>query len=906
MYTIISIDGGGMQGIVPAVILQYIEARIQQLADDDSFRLAQCTDFFAGTSTGGIISLILTAPGDNGVPKYSASEIIDMYVNEGATIFDTNLWRQLSTGFGIRNPKYSASGLQKSMETYFGDLKLSSALKPTLVTAYDMRSKKVKYFRSHSARLNDQDNFFSRDVAVATSSAPTYFPAADISSVTGEQFLCVDGVLFAFNPALVAYAEFRRLVQKAKARNMFLLSFSTGYQPLDIDSDEVKNWGSLEWLTQFMDVMSDSVRQDVNNQLQQVFAGSPDNYIRINPQLPIQPKLDMDCATPENIEYLKSIAHNYIEENSTWLNTIADRLFRYSFGDECRVFYKGLGLKVDPVWRQQYPQDVPPEIDPDRYNDLVEMMDLAADKYIDRIAYESSGTCLTYREVKQYSNELAYWLQSQSLKPQDTVAIMLPNCLCYPIIFQAILKAGMIAVTINPLYLSRELEHIIADSNCKTLFIWEGVVNVFEGCSNKDQVQRVLACSIADFFPSPKRELFQLVSKHIKKKVPVFDLSPYHSLHKIMARCKGHRPLGVTLTNTDIALLQYTGGTTGVSKGAMLTHRNMIANVLQTETMMAPEIKASEQPRKIITALPLYHIFALMVNKIFMYILGAHNILITNARDIDGFIDTLKKQPIHFITGVNTLYNALLYHPRFSEVDWSEMSMSLAGGMAARPDTAEKWHQATGSVLTEGYGLTETSPVVSVNGYWNESFSGNVGFPVPSTLVMIANKWGHSLPQGEVGEICVQGPQVMKGYWNKTADVYADMADDLWFRTGDMGRFDEKGQLFIVDRLKDMINVSGFNVYPNELEEVIDKHPQVVESACIGVEDDKQGERVKAYVVLIEGSQLSSQEILDWCSTQLTSYKIPSEVEFIETLPKSNVGKILRKDLKNPPQGNTE
>ena len=596
---------------------------------------------------------------------------------------------------------------------------------------------------------------------------------------------------------------------------------------------------------------------------------------------------------------MQGIAEEYIETHQEQLQHIAKRLYQHAFCAESKVFHKSIGTHIEPIWEKHYPAGTTTEINPDKYSNLTEMLDEASVKYSHRQAYENFGASLTYKSIKKNAEQIAFWLQSQSLKRGDRIAMMMPNCLSYPIIFQAIMKTGMVAVNINPLYTASELDHVIQDSGCRVLFIWEGSAHTLQQCQHTDKLSKTVICSLADFLPPIKRELVQLGTHYIKKIIPKYSLTSTIHLKAIIQSSHNNVPFGVPVYPEDIAFLQYTGGTTGPSKGAMITHRNMIANVMQCQAMMDPAFMEEDTSKNVITALPLYHIFALMVNNVLTYTLGGLNILITNPKDIGGFVNILKRQPVHAITGVNTLYNALLDHPEFNQIDWSELSVALSGGMALRPSTADKWQQLTNNVLSEGYGLTETSPVVTSSGYQLSGYTGSVGWPVPNTKVMIADPQGNPLPIGSEGEICVQGPQVMKGYWGLTDNTDPDVAHARWFRTGDIGRMNEQGELFIVDRLKDMIIVSGFNVYPNEVEDVIDRHPDIIESACIGIDDEKQGERIKAFVVRTPESTLNAKDVQNWCREKLTGYKIPQEVEFAEDLPKSNVGKILRRALRN-------
>ncbi len=899
MYSIISIDGGGMMGIVPCTILSHIEKQIQNLGNDDSIRLAQCIDFFAGTSTGGIMALALTTPDEKGKPKFTVEELLDFYRVSGPEIFSSKLLRKISSGFGLRDSKYDDTALIEVMKKYFGSLKVSDSVAPSLVTAYDLNAQEAHYFKSYTAKNNHQYDYYRRDAARATASAPTFFPLAEVNNLTGDETrLCVDGVMLAYNPGLIAYSEFRRLSQGAGSKNMNLISLGTGSRALNIDSEEAKQWGSINWGSNFASIMIDGNRQNVHNQLTQVFADNPYNYTRINPPLLDTVKTSLDNATAENIEALMATGHQYIEDNKQQLNSIAKRLYDEAFHPENKVFFKGLGIEPKAYWLNSYPATAKADIDVSQYKNLIEILDEASLKFADRIAYENFGVTLTYSHVKRYSEQVAFWLQSQRLESDDRVAIMMPNCLSYPIIFQAILKSGMIAVNINPLYTSSELDHVIHDSGCKVIFIWEGAANVLQQAKYKNAIESIVICKLTDYFPPIKRFLFNYASKYIKRIIPGYQLDNFICMPKIIAQTRGKYPFGVHIEAEDIAFLQYTGGTTGVSKGAMITQRNMIATVRQTREIADPELVNSQQQLSILTPLPLYHIFALSVSSIFGYSLGMRNILIANPKDLNSMFEVIKKHSLSLIIGVNTLYNAMLEHPKFTSMDWSQLKTALSGGMALRESTASKWAKITGVSIAEGYGLTETSSGATFTSYETKTFTGSVGLPMPSTQIMIADEFGNPLAQGETGEICIRGPQVMKGYWKLSKNQNNSITSKHWLRTGDMGRFDEKGQLYIVDRLKDMILVSGFNVFPNEIEGVIDQHPDVLESACIGIDNEKSGEVVKAFVVLTGDANISETELQNWCREKLTAYKIPQQFQFVNELPKSNVGKILRRELR--------
>jgi len=553
--------------------------------------------------------------------------------------------------------------------------------------------------------------------------------------------------------------------------------------------------------------------------------------------------------------------------------------------------------RVEKIWLKRYPPNVPHEIDINEYNSLKQLFENSFAAFKDLPAFTNMGKTLTYGEVDQLSRYLAAYLQHNAgLDKGDRVAIMMPNLLQYPVALCGILRAGMVAVNVNPMYTPRELEHQLKDSGAKAIFILENFAHTLEKVIAKTDVETVIVTQIGDMLAFPKRPLVNFVVRKVKKLIPAWSIPNAVTLHRAIDDGKWQTMDEVDLKHGDLAFLQYTGGTTGVSKGAMLSHRNMVSNVLQ----MTGWMKQAEmgQGEVVITALPLYHIFALTVNLIQFMRLGGHNILITDPRDFPAFVAELKKHRFSIITGVNTLYNALLNTPGFNQVDFSHLKWSGAGGMAVQAPVAERWREVTGNVLTQGYGLTETSPVASSTSPLELEFSGSIGLPLPSTEFAIMDEDGKPLPIGEIGEICVRGPQVMEGYWQRPDETQKVMLEGGWLRTGDMGRMTENGETFIEDRKKDMILVSGFNVYPNEIEEVVVSHPGVLEAAAVGKPDPRAGEVVKLFVVR-KDQQLDEKEIISFCKERLTGYKVPKEVVFRKELPKTNVGKILRRELRD-------
>ncbi len=555
---------------------------------------------------------------------------------------------------------------------------------------------------------------------------------------------------------------------------------------------------------------------------------------------------------------------------------------------------------MDKIWLKSYPDSVPAEIDCTQYRSVTHLLEESFQKYADRNAFVCMDKFITYRELDQLSRQMGAWLQSKGLQRGARVAIMLPNVLQYPVAMAAILRAGYTVVNVNPLYTPRELQHQLIDSGSEAIIVLENFATTVEQVLPHTQVKHVIVATMGDLLGGLKGTIVNFVVRKIKKMVPAFSLPGAISFNKMLAEGARLTLQPVQQGHDDIVFLQYTGGTTGVSKGAMLLHRNVIANVLQNEAwmspVMTPEMRATSMG--FMCALPLYHIYSLTVSALMGMRLGGMSVLIPNPRDIPGFVKELAKHKIVVFPAVNTLYNALLNNAEFAKLDFSSYKVCNGGGMALQRNVAERWLKLTGCPLIEGYGMSETSPVVTGNRVDITEFTGTIGLPFPSTEVAILNDDGVEVPLGEPGEIAVRGPQVMAGYWQRPDETAKSMTSDGYFKTGDVGVMDERGYVKIVDRKKDMIIVSGFNVYPNEVEDVVSSCPGVLECACIGVPDANAGEAVKVFVVR-KDPNLTVEQIREHCKHELTAYKKPKYIEFRDELPKTNVGKILRRQLRD-------
>ncbi|MGR5177921.1 long-chain-fatty-acid--CoA ligase FadD [Vibrio parahaemolyticus] len=551
---------------------------------------------------------------------------------------------------------------------------------------------------------------------------------------------------------------------------------------------------------------------------------------------------------------------------------------------------------MDKPWLSRYPSDVPEHINPDQYPSLVEMFEQSVQKFADQPAFMNMGSVMTFRKLEERSRAFAAYLQNElKLKKGDRVAIMMPNLLQYPVALFGVLRAGLIAVNVNPLYTPRELEHQLNDADAKAIVIVSNFASTLEQVVENTPIKHVVLTSLGQMLPTAKGTVVDFVVKYVKGMVPKYDLPGAISFKKALHKGRRLQYVKPFMTGDDIAFLQYTGGTTGLAKGAILTHRNMIANVMQAKGMYSPVL--NEGRELVVTALPLYHVFALTVNCLLFIEMGGQNLLITNPRDIPGFIKELQKYPFTAITGVNTLFNALLNNEDFHELDFRGLRLSVGGGMAVQRAVAEQWKKSTGCFLLEGYGLTECSPLVAAYPHDLAEYNGSIGLPVPSTEVRIVDEEGNPVTDDSKGELQVRGPQVMQGYWQRAEATKEVINQEGWLSTGDIVQFDDEGFLHIVDRKKDMILVSGFNVYPNEIEDVVALNDKVLEVAAIGEANEASGEIVKIFVVKKDAS-LTKEELIDHCRQHLTGYKIPKRVEFREDLPKTNVGKILRRVLR--------
>ncbi|MDH2199080.1 long-chain-fatty-acid--CoA ligase FadD1 [Ectopseudomonas oleovorans] len=552
---------------------------------------------------------------------------------------------------------------------------------------------------------------------------------------------------------------------------------------------------------------------------------------------------------------------------------------------------------TENFWKDKYPVGVAAEINPDQYPNILAVLKESCQRFADKPAFSNLGKTLTYGEIYKLSGDFAAYLQKHTdLKPGDRIAVQLPNVLQYPVVVFGAMRAGLVVVNTNPLYTAREMEHQFNDSGAKALICLANMAHLAEQVVPKTGVKTVIVTEVGDMLPTFKRLLVNAVIKHVKKMVPAYNLPKAVKFNDALAKGRGQSFSEANPSNDDIAVLQYTGGTTGVAKGAMLTHRNLVANMLQVKELMGANL--NEGCEVLIAPLPLYHIYAFTFHCMAMMLIGGHNILLTNPRDLPAVVKDLAKYRFTGFVGLNTLFVALCNNEDFRKLDFSSLKLTVSGGMALQLATAERWKEVTGCAICEGFGMTETSPVVTVNPF-SAIQLGTIGIPVPSTLCKIVNDDGQELAIGEIGELCVKGPQVMKGYWQRQEATDEILDAEGWLKTGDIGLIQEDGYMRIVDRKKDMILVSGFNVYPNELEDVLATLPGVLQCAAIGIPDEKSGEAIKVFVVVKPGESVTKEQVMEHMRANLTGYKVPKAVEFRDMLPTTNVGKILRRELRD-------
>lgn len=861
---ILSIDGGGVRGLIPAIILANLEQRLQDLTHNPETRLADYFDLFVGTSTGAMIVACLLVKDQHNRPRYSAAEVVKIYQNNIAIVFKKpNLLQNIKSFSGLIDVKYTTQGLSEILHKYFSKDELKDLLKPCLIPSYRLDTGDNYYFKQESALKNPAHNYHIVDVLTAACAAPTYFPPAQISTVDKQHSGCfIDGGVFVINPALSAYAQYRKNCPEQHSKNSVLLSLGTGRQKLDISCKDIQHWSVMEWSEIGSNIVRTATPDAVDEQLGKVY-NHHSNYLRLNIDFEKDRPCSLDDSSANYLAELTQLAEKIIHNNQEKINHFAEQLINNNPKTQSFNTYH-----------------------------LSKYLDIANKEAPNATAFIGLDTPLNYQNLRKYSLQLSRYLARQT---SEVVGIMMPNILPFPVALFAAWYSNKTITLINPLFTPKELLAQCRDAQIGTIIIANVFLATLSKILQQTDIAHIITVEIGDLQPKPKAYAINALS---------FIKRPHLSFIGKRATCVKFST--ILQNNTDsatqkrpnldnpIALLQYTGGTSGTLKAAVLTHANLLANISQISHWTNNRVN---QNSTILTALPLYHIFALSVNLLLFVHLKARNILVLNPRDIRQVINPFKRYSIHIMTGVNTLFAALIRQDSFAKLDWSRFKLAISGGMATDPSIAQHWQKQTHKPIIQGYGLSECSPVVCAGDINDISFSDSVGKALIDTDIIIIDKNGNTCLGDEVGEICIKGPQVMQSYWQKpelNAQVFTKKG---YFRSGDLGYLDSDKKLFIVDRLKEMIIVSGFNVYPVDVENVLNRHPDIIESACIGVDDGQGGQLVKAFVVKKSNSKLSKAELIKYCQKHLTHYKIPKTIEWIEVLPKSVIGKVLKRKL---------
>jgi|GEM_PF-4893 len=878
MFTFLSIDAGGSRALVVAKKIQYIENKASNILGGE-VKISQLVDTFTGTSVGALLASLYLQKDSNGHAKYSAEEVARLFVNHDESILQPNTWFIKNQQFNYKYPKYDNRAMQKSFENLFGNIAIKDLIKPLSICTFDILSQKPQVFNRDNASIVELAKLL-----LATCAAPAYFAPVPIT-IDGQDYLLCDGLLTHYNPTLQGLSTLFALSANATPANILTLSFGCGYSHFLQNSEQVKNWQDHHWNKMILNATTLGAVETQEEALINLYQNYPENYYRFNDdygtKLP-----EFDDRSVQNFTTLNDTATAAIKEQQQQLNKVATRLAeRYQHNQD--------GITRDyfsVLWQQkQQPLQYPPVVN--QLHNLVNFIEDCTATFANRQALQSFGVSITYQQLGQYSDAVCSWLQQQGFRPKDRIAIIAPNCMSYLVVLYGILKAGCIIVNINPQYTSREMEHSLTNSQTKAVFAWEGSAKTLSQTSVS--VLPTVIMTIGGMLGVKGR----LVDLMVRKKglVPDFQLSHCIAFKQVLKEGGERQRQSVYIAPNDIAFFQYTGGTTGESKAAMLSHRNILSNISQAEDFLPNDVTDAVKPLTAIAALPLYHIFALLLHGLLLLKFGVKNILITNPRDIPALVKELK-QPFHILAGVNTLFVALLNNPNFAKLNFSELNLIIGGGTSMHNSVAKELENVTQCKPIQAYGLTEASPGVTAMPF-DIAFNGTIGVPLLHTQVAIIDEFDNIVKQGEVGEIVVRGGQVMEGYWRGQFPTVSDYSYDSWLRTGDLGYQDADGLIYLVDRKKDLVIVSGFNVYPNEVETVISEHPEVLDCGCAGVVDRKSGQALKAYVILKPSSNLSSESLLAWCREHLTNYKIPKNIKFVEELPKSNVGKVLRRHL---------
>ena len=931
---VLAVDGGGIRGLIACRIILRLTDEIRKLSRGSDTHLSDYIDYLAGTSTGSIVVAALAAPSiyNPNSPAFSALDIQSFYLENAKQIFSKSLKHRILSLGGLTNTVYESNGLRDVLYSYFGGLQLSQLLKPCTINSYNLFTHQNLFFRQQDAKQNEEHDFYVRDVCVASSSAPIFYPAARIRNITGDEFLCCDGGTYANNPSLIAYADIRSFDSNAYASNMIFISIGTGWHKTTYDYTSLERAGGAgNWYKAFTDVFIGSVSKSIDYQLRMIYRENPNLYFRWDPQLREGINHAIDTTNNDDLSMFIDCADAFIDTNAGEIKKLAAMLYNNKLPvlknseekDRADAYLSttdsrpadavgsndrssaGMITPLEPTWSSRYTGMARYPINYETYDNLIDVINHATRINRERTAFESFDQTISYASCASYADQIAGWLQKHAqLEKGDRVGIFLPNLLAFGPIFLGVIKAGMIPVCCNPTYTGHELTHVLKDSSVKLLFAFDRSATVCEKAV-ADYPVPIITIAITDLFPVFSKALYSFLLNLKLGKPDPWQLSTLR-LRDVLKAPGCSVPHAVTVERDDPAVFQYTGGTTGIMKAAVLTHGNLIANILQNISMLPKNYNRPDTQQIIATPLPLYHIFSLTFNLLTCFSMGNHNVLIVNPRNMTLVMKTLSKYRYNLMTTVSPLIARIADHPDVDKIDFSDMQVCIAGAMPVPPSVAEAWYQKTNVRIIQGYGLSEASPVVAVNPYDISSFDGSIGIPLPDTDIALVDENDTSITKtGASGELLVRGPQVMKGYLNQEEETKNVLTEEGWLRTGDVATIDERGFLFIVDRKKNMVNVSGFKVYPTEIEEVIISHQHISDAAVIGVDDPSTGQRVVAYLVPTEAppsnedaEQRLCQEVKQWVEERLTGYKHPREYILIDEIPKTVVGKTLHRQLR--------
>ncbi len=897
MLTILSIDGGGMRGLMPARILNHLEQQMQSIAGDEGLRIADVFDFLVGTSTGGIMVSGYLKPNESGKrPAYSADDIEQFYRLNGSDIFDSDIFQKLTSGWGLTSPKYEAEGIESCMEKYFGDTLMSELLKPCLLTSYDLLKQKALYLCQHHVA----HDFYVRDATRASACAPAYFPAAEIKALNGESFLCMDGGLFAYCPALIAYAEARRWNADVSAESMYILSLGTGHVEWQHSADEIRDWGIYEWSQVVNDVSCDSTSDNIDFQLKQMFREFPEQYHRFNPLMTGKPPA-MDQADENSLDYFIQTADEYIEQNQSELTEVAHFLVTRHAQNKYSALFNRLEVPT-AITRSSTKPARPKTIPLKAFQNLNVLLDNCFRAFAQRPAFNFEGHQLTYAQLRIHSDSFGAWLQEKGLFIGQRIALLMPTMLSYPVVFYGLMKAGVCAVNLNPNAAIDEIKGWLKQCKPKALVIEATLYQRLEsaGVFSEAPFSNLLIIITDQQDGLNTSSAWPTLSlKKPKGDQPQDKVFHFKTILKTGASLSLHQ---IALKHHHFALTQYTAGTTDKPKAVLLSHRNLIASILQLKSVMSDTRAPLKAKCCLLAPLPLHHISGLMANILFGPFTGLLTLLTPDTDDNSVALEALAKDQVHTIIATNKQLHQWMDCKPFPHGGNQNLQCTLSVGGTLHKHTSERWHSHTNQHVLQAYGLTETAASVAVMPLNVDAFSNSVGRPLPVTKLVILDEFDRPQGVGIKGELCVKGPQVMAGYFDASLFKIHTSGSGAWLRTGDVAYIDDDGLLYIVDRLCDVFTVSDFKVYPSEVEAVLHTHPAIDDCCCVGMDDPNAAtnDRLVAFIVFRSGFSAATEELQNFCQTQLEAHQIPQTFHTISTLPRSIMGRVQRNALIEP------